>query len=303
MPKKIVVFYYSQTGQVLDIAQQICAPAFLPEVQVIYKEIIPRTSFPFPWNADDFFQAFPESRMGISCPIIPFDLEDVSDVDLVIIAWQPWYLSPSIPVHAFFQSPQIRVWLKGRTVLSVIGSRNMWTKALEKIKEYIHTSGATLVGNISLCDRHPNLISVATIIRWLLYGKKEGGFILPSAGVSDRDILESQRFGIPIKQALMSNDWSSLNDTLIALGAMKYSPSLAFIESAGHRIFGIWARIILRKGAFGDRQRRVWLYAFRYYLFAVLYIASPFGILFFYLTLPFRLQHIRKHKKYVLGTQ
>ena len=68
-----------------------------------------------------------------------------------------------------------------------------------------------------------------------------------------------------------------------------------FIEKVGHRMFGFWAKFVRRKGGFGNPQRRFRLNLFCIYLFTALYVISPFGLLFFYLTYPFR--HISQHKK------
>ena len=80
---KIAVFYYTQTGQALAIAQKMCEPLAKAGCSVVYKEIVPERPYPFPWSANDFFQVFPESRLGIACPLKPFDLNDVHDADLV----------------------------------------------------------------------------------------------------------------------------------------------------------------------------------------------------------------------------
>ena len=39
--KKIVVFYYTQSGQVLNIMHNICQPIVEAGDEVIYKEIVP----------------------------------------------------------------------------------------------------------------------------------------------------------------------------------------------------------------------------------------------------------------------
>ena len=117
---KIAAFYYTQTGQLLEILQSVCRPLLDAGCELIYKEIVPEIKFPFPWTYDDFFQVFPESRAGIACSLFPIDLNDIHDVDLVIIAYQPWFLSPSIPIHGFFQDPLIQAYLKGKTIITIL---------------------------------------------------------------------------------------------------------------------------------------------------------------------------------------
>ncbi|MDR2628065.1 MAG: hypothetical protein LBC40_08550 [Dysgonamonadaceae bacterium] len=294
---KVAAFYYTQTGQGWEILQSLCRPLEASGHQVIYKEIVPETPFPFPWSSDAFFQAFPESRQGIPCPIRPIDWSDVADAEWVILEYQSWFLSPSIPVHGFFRDTTVRQYLKGKSVITVNGCRNMWIMAQSKVKSYIEQAGGKWVGNIVLQDRYPNLVSVITIIRWLLYGKKEKSGLFPAAGVSAADIRHVSVFGQIISEALTVSGSSSLQERLMQEGAIDYKPAIAFIEKTGHRIFGIWSKFVLRKGSYGAPERAFRLKLFKYYLFVVLYLVSPVGLLFFYLAYPFRLKAIREDRQ------
>ena len=296
--KKIVVFYYTQSGQVLNIMHNICQPIVEAGDEVIYKEIVPEKKFPFYWNCSNFFEIFPETRLGIPpYGIKEMDLSDVQDVDLVIVAGQSWYLSPSLPIQSFFISEQVKEYLKGRNIIFVNGCRNMWYMTIRKIRKYVFEAKANLVGHIVLQDMAANLVSVITIVRWLLHGKKEASGIWPRAGVSEKDIKESSRFGKTIKSAMDANDYSKLQEQLMDEKAIIYKPGLIFIEKTGHRIFDIWAKFIRKKGGYEDKNRSFRKTLFFLYLFFVLYIVSPIGILVFYLTYPIRALFIGKQKR------
>ena len=72
----------------------------------------------------------------------------------------------------------------------------MWVMAQEKIKVLLKNNNAQLKGNIALVDRVGNLISVITIVEWMFSGvKKKYLGIFPLPGVSDKDIVESSKFG------------------------------------------------------------------------------------------------------------
>jgi hypothetical protein len=295
--KKIAVFYYTQSGQALQIVQNICKPLEESGNKVVYKAIEPEVPFAFPWNYMAFFEAFPESRLSIPCRLNPIDLNDIEDADLVLIAGQSWYLSPSIPLHAFFQDENVKAYLKGKKIINISGCRNMWVMAQRKIRKYIYEAGGDYAGHIVLQDKAPNLVSVLTIIRWLFHEKKEATRWLPQAGVRDEDIQKSSRFGYVIKEVLESGNWSDLQDELMKEGAVEYKPSVVFVEKAGHRIFGVWANLIRKKGEYGDKNRSSRIKMFSYYLFFVLYVVSPIGLLVFYLTYPFRYFFVKKHKQ------
>jgi len=290
MPKKVLVVYYSQTGQLREILDSVIAPLKVSnEVTVTFEEIRPKTPFPYPWTSDEFFQAMPESVRGIPCEIHPLSLNGQENFDLVMVAWQPWYLSPSIPIHAFFQHETAKKLLSGKPVITVIGSRNMWIMAHERIREYLKSMQAKLVGNIVLYDKAPNLVSVVSIIHWLFTGKK-GRYlkIVPPAGVSDEDIRNSSRFGDIILDFIRRNDLEHLRPALVKAGAVDVLPSLVMLEKRGKIFFRLWAAFILKKGDYGDPSRVARVRLFKYYLLFVLYIVSPFASLLYFLLKPFR---------------
>jgi hypothetical protein len=290
MPKKVLVVYYSQTGQLREIVDSVMAPLRASgEVTLTFEEIRPKTPFPYPWTSDEFFQAMPESVRGIACELQPLSLNGQEFFDLVIIAWQPWYLSPSIPVHAFFQHETAKKLLSGKPVITIIGSRNMWIMAHERIREYLKPMQAKLVGNIVLYDKAPNLISVVSIIHWLFTGRKERYLkIIPPAGVSKEDIRNSSKFGDIILDSIRRNDMEHLRPSLIKAGAVDVLPSLVMLEKRGKIFFRLWAAFILKKGGYGDPARIARVRLFKYYLLTVIYIVSPFASLLYFILKPFR---------------
>ena len=289
---KIATFYYSQSGQALSATESICKPFG----NVIYKQIVPLQSYPFPWNKDEFFDVFPETRLGMPpSGIEPIDFTDAEDADLVIIVGQSWFLSPSLPLQSFFTDKGVRQYLQGKNVVFINACRNMWLMTGRKIKSDIKEIGAHLVGHIVLQDRGQNLVSALTVVRWLMFGKKKASWMLPDAGVSEADIEGASRFGEIIRNAYEKDELESLQTNLLSAGAIHYKPSVLFLEKAGHRMFGHWARFIRKKGGFGDPRRHLRVNLFFYYLLIVLFVVSPFGQLFFFLTYP--LQQVSRRKK------
>ena len=295
-PKKIALFYYTQTGQALQIADKICEPLEQAGCEVVRKEIVPEKPYPYPWSAMGFFQAFPESRLGVPCMLKPMDLSDVEDADLVIIAGQSWYLSWSIPLHSFFQSDAIRRYLKGRPIVVSMGCRNMWVMTQQLTRQYIRETGGHYVGFISLQDKAANLVSAITVIRWLFYDKKNATRLLPAAGVSPEDMDNATVYGRIIHDAMARNDFAGMQEKLMEKKAVTFLSTVYFIEKNGHRLWGQWAKYVLKKGAYNDPKRKPYLRAFCIYLFFVMYVVSPIGMLFFFLTYPFRRASLRRAK-------
>jgi hypothetical protein len=296
--KKILVVYFSQSGQLRNILASIVLPIRSAGHEIVIKEILPQPPFPFPWTSDEFFDSFPESYAGIPCNIATLNLSAEEKFDLVMLGYSPWYLSPSIPTHAFLQSEEGRMLLKNKKVITVIGSRNMWLQAQEKVKKYLQGIGSELVGNIALRDRNPNLTSVITIIRWLLKGKQEKSRFFPRAGVSEEDIKTAVVFGELIKEALEKDKFDSLQDKLTTKGATSISPNYVLFERNGSRIFKIWAKLILKMGGKGDRKRIRRVRFFKWYLITVLFLITPMANVIYAFIKLFKKNKIKQEIQY-----
>lgn len=277
--KRILVVCYSQTGQLKEIAGSVTG-LLAEEFDVVFEELRPVPAYPFPWNGMPFFQVFPESVREIPCELEPLRLDPDEPFDLVILAYQVWYLSPAIPVTAFLQSGQAKKILAGRPVVTLLGVRNMWIMAQERVKAMIAAAGGRLAGNIVLADPAPNLKSVITIVRWMMKGERtpfrKYGIGFPAAGVPAEEIRNAGRFGQTIAKAIREDDFGGLQRALVAQGAVNVDPVLYNIEKRGKMMFGIWSRFILKKGGYNDPRREGRLKMFKYYLFAVIYLISPF---------------------------
>lgn len=294
---KVAVFYYTQTGQALDIAKSVCKPIEEDGGKVVYKAIEPVTPFPYPWSYMNFFQQMPETRLYMPAPIKDFDFSDVEDADLVVISGQSWYLSPSQPIEAFLQNEKVRAYLKGRKVVTLNGCRNMWAMGQKEIRKQLAQAGADYVGYAVLQDEHPNLVSLFTIVSWLFYDKKEAHGIVPRAGVSNENITAASKFGTPILKALKNNNFSNLQKELVDLGSIPYRSFLVFVETVGHRMFGIWAKFCRKKGGPNAKKRNTRIFLFSLYVFFALLVASPIAIVIYYATYLLRVPHIRREKQ------
>jgi hypothetical protein len=275
--KKILVIYYSQTGQLRDIVDSILGPIEQnPEVSVIYEELKPRPPYPFPWTAYQFCDVFPESVAEAPCELQPLSGNTDDDYDLIIIAYTVWYLSPSIPVTAFLQSLQAEKILHGRPVVTIIGCRNMWLLAQEKVKQKLKKIGAHLTGNIVLTDRANNLVGVLTIAVWMLTGKKDRFLkIFPNPGISDQDIGEAGRFREIILKAVTADPFLLSQTELNARGAVRVDPALLIMEKRVSKVFKIWSDFIRKKGSAADPQRSRRVRAFMVYLIAAVIVLAP----------------------------
>ena len=279
--KKILVVYYSQSGQLTDIVQSVLGPLKSDEnVSIVFEEIRPKNEYPFPWSRRQFCDAFPEAFQEIPCELEPFGFNPDDDFDLIILAYTVWYLSPATPISSFLQSPEAQKVIRNRPVVTLIGCRNMWLLAQEKVKKRITDMGGEIKGNIVLMDRAMNLIGIVTIAAWMLTGKKDRFLrIFPRPGVSDRDIRESERFGKLIQEFLSAGPMNLDQQALNRSGAVRVIPAYIIFEQRIHKVFSIWSKFILQKGGPGDPNRRLRVGLFFYYLLTAIILIAPLATL------------------------
>jgi len=297
MNKKVLAIFYTQSGQLQDIIDNFTAPFMDAGIPVEKVMISPIKKFPFPWNSERFFDAMPESVLAIPGELEPFQLRETA-YDLVIFAYQPWFLSPSIPATSVLKHPSLIAVLKNTPVITLIGSRNMWLSAQERVKQLLKEAGAKLVGNIVLADQHNNFVSAVTMLHWMFGGKKDRYLnIFPKPGVSDAAIAQTGTFGAMALQRLKTGDWSSLQTELVHQKAVVVKSDLMFVESRASRLFSIWANMIIKK-----KNRKMWLVVFKYYLLIALFIVAPVVLLINNILFkPFLTGSINKKKQYYLA--
>jgi len=278
--KRILVVYYTQSGQLKEIIDSVLSP--LTEVTIDFLPIDTAEPFPFPWTDEAFFGAFPESYLQIPQPLKPFHLAH-TDYDLVILGYQVWYLSPSIPFNSFLQSEAGKQLLQGKPVITISGTRNMWVMAHQKVKKLLTECGAHLVGNVALTDRHHNHISVITIVQWLFSGDKNKRYlgVFPKAGVADKYIQGASVYGTLIAPHLQTGDYTGLQQEIVSHGGVHYKRFLLSAEKKGNRLFGIWAKMI-----YGSKKRKFLLKCFRIYLYIAIWVLMPIVWLLYWLTYP-----------------
>ena len=295
--KRILVIYYTQSGQLKKIADNFVTPFQKKGVEVDFYQIEMEIPFPFPWTNESFFGAFPESFLEIPQAIKPVSTAIMSkEYDLIVLAYQVWYLSPSIPVTSFLKSEQARALLEGKPVVTLSGTRNMWIKAQEKVRNMLVKKEARIVANIALTDRHYNHISVLTIVHWLFTGKKDKYLgIFPLPGVSQKDITNATQYGELVLNHSQKGEYQqSLQKEIVAQGGVQVKPFLLSAEKKANRLFGIWARAIYQ-----SPRRKFLLKCFHAYLYFAIWILMPIVWLFYWLTYPLFYKKIRRDCKEV----
>jgi menaquinone-dependent protoporphyrinogen IX oxidase len=278
--KKVLVLYYSQTGQLTEVVKSFAKPLEVDEnIELVYQAIEPKKAFPFPWGKLEFFDIFPESVYMDGCDIKEFDkVNEDDDFDLVVLAYTIWFLSPSLPISGFLNSKYAKL-LENKPVITLIACRNMWIMAQEKMKKKLKELNATLIDNVVLTDQGGNLATFVTTPRWMWTGRKNSFWGLPKSGVHPDEIKGASRFGKALVDALKNNLEKEKMPLLHGLEAVKVDNRLVGTEKIATKSFNIWGGLIRKVGTTGDKTRIPVLFFYFLFLLSLIVIVVPINTL------------------------
>lgn len=278
--KRVLVVHFSQTGQLARVIRQLVSPLVLAaDVELVEEVLRPREPYPFPWPFWSFLDVMPETVLLEPPALEPLSVRADEQFDLIVLAYQVWYLAPSGPMTAFLKSQAGRQLLHGRPVVTAIACRNMWLMAQEAVKRLIKEAGGQLRDNVVFTDQGSALATFITTPRWLLTGRRDAFWGLPAAGVAEEDIANADRFGRALLSALRTERVRENAPMLAGLGASSVDPRLIFSERAGQRAFSVWSRLIRFGGTPGSVGRSPLLALFCVYLIAMILTIVPASLL------------------------
>ena len=267
--KRVLVVYYTQSGDVERAIQSFTKFLNTPEVELTWERIQPKADYPYPWSFQKFFDVFPECINEEPPEIEPLKFDLNKKFDLIILAYQVWFLAPSLPIQAFLKSEAAKV-IKNTKIITLIVCRNMWHSASETMKKIIYQLGGIHIDNVVVTHQGPPLATFITTPRLLLTGKKDKFLgTLPPGGVRDEEIEALSRFGWQIANNLQGLDDSSHQSLLKNLCAVTVNPRYIIPEIIGRTVYGAWAKLARFFGKSGSLSRRPIIY-----LFAVLLILA-----------------------------
>jgi hypothetical protein len=268
------------------------------DVELVEEVLRPRQPYPFPWPFWRFLDTMPESVLLEPPALEPLSPRVESGFDLIVLAYQVWFLAPAGPMVAFLRSEAGRRLLRGRPVVTVIACRNMWLGAQETMKRLVREAGGELRDNVAFTDRGSALASFITTPRWMLTGRRDAFWGLPAAGVAEEDIAGAERFGRALLAALREGRESDGRPMLAGLGAARVDERLILSERAGQRAFAAWSRLIRLGGRAGSAGRVPLLALFGLYLVAMIATVVPASLLLQRLLHPFLASRLESRRTY-----
>ena len=276
--KKVLVLYYSQTGQLKRVLDSFVSKLNDETVEIHTKAIRPKEKYKFPWSFYDFFDEFPESVYMDSCEIKEIEnIED--DYDLIILGYTVWYMSPSIPVTSFLKSEQAKKLFKDKPVVTVVACRDMWILAQERVKNMLESLNARLIDHVALTDQGGSVKSLVALPVWMLSGDKQYFSFLPPAGIKEEEIQACSRFGERLNLALKEDKEKGSEAMLKGLGAAVVNAKLIATEKIASRSFLVWGKLIKLSGSKHSFGRKIMTTVYVVFLLALIFTVIPLNII------------------------
>jgi len=282
------------------VARSVVAPLQADaSVQVDFLNVQPAEPFPFPWPMVRFINTFPEANYQIPCELA-LETEHLAErYDLVVLAYQVWYLAPSIPISSFLQSELAARLLADTPVVTVIACRNMWLLAQERVKAHLEGLGASLVGNMVLVDAAGSIASFFATPLWVLTGRRGPHWfgLVPPAGVDEAQIQAADRFGHAILSRFEQNQ--PLDETLWqGLGAVQVNDKLILSEKIANRSFFLWGKLFRACGGPEAPLRKPLAMFYTVFLVLMLLTVVPITGIIKILCAPLLKKRIAQQKRY-----
>lgn len=299
--KKVLVVHYSQTGQLREVVASFTGPLErASDIEVTHVAIKPVQPYPFPWPFWRFFNTFPECVYEDPDPIQPLPIAPDAEFDLIVIAYTVWFVSPNLPTMAFLKSPEAARLIRGKPVITLIGCRNMWLMAQERMKEHIARLGGHLIDNVALVDVTYMAATFVSTPMWMLTGKR-GPFLggkIPRAGIPPAEIARASRFGAAIARQLPQRDANDFRPMLKGLSAVSINEGLIASETITRRSFRMWGGLLR---ALGNRQsitRRIVLGLYVLFLITLILTVVPISAIVKRLLKPLTRARTQRQREY-----
>lgn len=297
--RQVLIVHYSQSGQLNQLVESVSAPLReQADVQVDYLELRMQTPFPFPWPFLTFFRIFPETVLMQAQPLHPLAVDADKQYDLIILAYQVWFLSPSLPMTSFLASPEAAKLLNGTAVMTLIGCRNMWLLAQEKMKQRLKALNARLFDNAVLTDACGSGMSFLSTPLWMFTGRQKPWAWVPKAGIAAEQIAGARRFGEAISRRLLQDQQPIIEPMLKGLGAVVINEKFIASERIGARSFYLWSRLLRALGPMDSRGRGLGLMIYIVFLFCMIVTVVPTSALLKKLLSPLTKRRIAREKAY-----
>lgn len=271
--KRILIIYYSQTQQTKE-AIGLFKEKLEPLAEIDEVSISAIRPYAFPWNPREFFRIFPDCVNEIGTGINEIQIPQ-KKYDLIVLGFQVWFLSPSLPIQGFLKSEWGRI-IKDTRVIGIVTCRNMWVEGAIRLRKFVDFNKGKYLGQFVLMDRSPTWASLVTTPRWLFTGKKGRFLFFPRPGIQKEEYQNFSQSLDRVREIINDKNWDVLLPTYLHSFADSITSSYVIVlEMVGRKFFQIWAGLISALSTRGTLWNDFLITLFRINLILLIILLLP----------------------------
>lgn len=199
--RRILILYYSHTGQTRRVLEAVRDELLKSQHRVDMVPLEPVEDFRFPWSPLALLglclRTYAGRDLSVALKDLPQRVRD-EPYEIVLVGYQPWFLTPSVPVRSFLSCAMGEL-LRGRQVVSVITTREQWKATYRVFEQKVASLGGRVVDNLVVKDPSKQPMNMVTTVFYLLTGRTldRGVFkrVFPPVGIGDGGVEQARIFG------------------------------------------------------------------------------------------------------------
>jgi hypothetical protein len=197
---KVLALYYSFTGSTERVMLEVAHALRDAGHDVTLEPLRPVHPYPFPAPRAMLTTLLRQALTGAwpTLDLEPLSIERGHRYDLVLIGYQPWYMTPSVPTHSFLKGPQGEL-LEGAPVIGLMTCRAMYGRATRMFQQWVEARGGQVVEQRVFVDQDPKGTNFISLLYFLKHGHDpERGplkHLLKPFGVGDAGLKQARAYG------------------------------------------------------------------------------------------------------------
>lgn len=197
---RVIALYSSLTQQTERVVLEVAGALQSGGHQVALEKLELQEPYPLPLPAPTLARLLKQAVSGRwpAPPVQPLSGPLPEQPDLIILGYQPWFMTPSVPMHAFLKSEQAAL-LKGRPVIGLLTCRGMYARASGLFREWVEAQGGQVVEQRVWCDQSPEPGNFASLGYMLKHGHEpRGGLmkqLIPPFGPGEAGFIRARQYG------------------------------------------------------------------------------------------------------------
>lgn len=196
----VLALYTSLTHQTERIVLTVAEALERGGHHVTREKLEPVVPMPLPVPPEMLGRLLKQALTG-AWPVVPLQPLRASvdtPYELILLGYQPWYMTPSVPMHSFLKGPQAQL-LRGRAVIGLLSCRALYARASGLFEQWVSEAGGSVLEQRVWTDQDKRPTNFASLGHMLKHGQdpQSGPLtrLLKPFGVGETGLARAQSYG------------------------------------------------------------------------------------------------------------